>query len=485
VIIGLGIFLAAWNKYLSIGLFLSRSDILKKNVTLAVCVLSAQGHFEQRKSIRHSWMSDIDQIRKIGKEVTVKFVVGQKSCPIHPDNRIDPFGCNRWEPSVPENPHEVIAFNVAPQAQGTNENSFVIQLYLYVKVMSDIVLKRLGLLNQLINVGFQQNSTLQIILYDAVTDDEIAQAAFPDHRSIVDINGYGYRPVKELFLPKGFEFIVVAQGPDSLEWPSDIALEGSSVQSSHNNIIFTQIVDSAGRVLPRHRHKSYVPAASIIFSLSDVNSLQLHINRIPQVEASWERTMASTSISLNEEIQRHDDVMLLDIQDVYRNLPLKVAQCHEWFNRHTVPEYVMKTDDDCFINLPEIVRLLQELPNDVPTWWGSFRQYWTVERHGKWKEDLYSSSVYPDFACGSGSVLSSSLSSWLSSNAHMLQPFQGEDVSVGVWLAGLRLRQVHDERWRCDLSCRDGLLSLPELTPDQVVWHWNNSRFCSGPCNSC
>ena len=36
--------------------------------------------------------------------------------------------------------------------------------------MSNIVLKRLGLLNHLILFGFQQNHTLRVMLYDASTD---------------------------------------------------------------------------------------------------------------------------------------------------------------------------------------------------------------------------------------------------------------------------------------------------------------------------
>ncbi|KAK3700171.1 hypothetical protein RRG08_047594 [Elysia crispata] len=235
-----------------------------------------------------------------------------------------------------------------------------------------------------------------------------------------------------------------------------------TVQESHENILFTQVIDSAGRVVSPDRHNNYVPAASVIFSLSDAFSLQDHINRAPRLDASWEKNMTSTRIFLSEEMQLYEDIMLLDMKDVYRNLPLKIALCHQRFHRYTVPEYVMKTDDDCFINLPGIVRLLQEMPKDVPTWWGNFRQYWVVERHGKWKEDLYSSSIYPEFACGSGSVLSRSLSSWLSSNAHRLQLFQGEDVSLGVWLAGLRIRHIRDQRWRCERTCQDCDVALEQ-----------------------
>ncbi|GFR98665.1 hexosyltransferase [Elysia marginata] len=152
-----------------------------------------------------------------------------------------------------------------------------------------------------------------------------------------------------------------------------------------------------------------------------------------ELDLNWTKDMATTRSALQEEAQRYGDIMFLELQDVYRNLPLK---------QDTVPSYVMKTDDDCFINLPEIMRFLQELPKDVFMWWGNFRQYWAVERHGKWREESYSSSVYPRFACGSGSILSGPLSSWLAHNTHSLRMFQ--PVLQRSWIYG-----VHSNVYSC------------------------------------
>jgi hypothetical protein len=46
-------------------------------------------------------------------------------------------------------------------------------------------------------------------------------------------------------------------------------------------------------------------------------------------------------------------------------------------------------------------------------------------------------STYPAFACGSGNVVSQDLVQWIAANANALFAYQGEDVSMGIWLAAL------------------------------------------------
>lgn len=70
-------------------------------------------------------------------------------------------------------------------------------------------------------------------------------------------------------------------------------------------------------------------------------------------------------------------------------------------------------------------------------WFGQFRSEWPVERWGKWNEVDYTGKYYPAFACGSGSLLSADLLTWLAANRDKLHPFQGEDVSLGIWLAAV------------------------------------------------
>lgn len=76
-------------------------------------------------------------------------------------------------------------------------------------------------------------------------------------------------------------------------------------------------------------------------------------------------------------------------------------------------------------------------PSTPTTWYGNFRAYWGVDRFGKWAEYDYTSPAYPAFACGSGNVVSKDLSSWIAENVEHLKSYQGEDVSMGIWLAAV------------------------------------------------
>lgn len=67
----------------------------------------------------------------------------------------------------------------------------------------------------------------------------------------------------------------------------------------------------------------------------------------------------------------------------------------------------------------------------------SFRKNWAVNEYGKWSESNYQAAVYPPFPCGATYILSSYLVNWLSLNSKSLFRYQGEDVSMGIWLASI------------------------------------------------
>ena len=72
----------------------------------------------------------------------------------------------------------------------------------------------------------------------------------------------------------------------------------------------------------------------------------------------------------------------------------------------------------------------------------------TVHRRGKWAEaDWFVCDRYVPYAVGGGYVLSADLVRYLNANADLLQRYRSEDVSLGLWLAPLRIHRVHDPRF--------------------------------------
>ncbi|BFZ07340.1 hypothetical protein BsWGS_10378 [Bradybaena similaris] len=469
------------------------SDLLygKQDVDLAVCILSARNNFNYRDAIRRSWLKDFEPHHK-KKSAVAKFILGNMDCPIHPKDRLDPHECQAWEPKIPEKTTEITAFSMV--AREDRVDCQIVQLF-YVKVMHDVILRGLGVVEVFPFENLASNDSVQIVLYDSVTNDEITSVLFTQEQGIKS-NGFLYKPVQELQLPKGYEFTLVVISPTHIKWKAcesspaagdhtSLPTTGWTTKSTHHNLLLVEFLDTDDTLFANNNGVELLAAASLMFSLHDVPSLQRHISLSKQRALAWQEEIRTVASQLQDEEARHGDVVQVTLMDVYRNLPQKLLMCHAWLHESFNPRFVMKTDDDCFVNVAQV---MDALPRDEPervVWWGNFRKNWAVERHGKWREPTFSSSVYPKFACGSGYAVSNKIHSWFIQNRDLFHKFQGEDVSTGIWLSALDVAHIQDDRWYCGRTCHGDALSVPELTAGMVWWHWNNSKHCPSPCQPC
>lgn len=145
---------------------------------------------------------------------------------------------------------------------------------------------------------------------------------------------------------------------------------------------------------------------------------------------------------------------------------------------------LLKTDDDCYIDLEAVFnRIIQKKLDRPNVWWGNFRLNWAVDRTGKWQELEYPSPAYPAFACGSGYVISKDIVQWLASNSERLKTYQGEDVSMGIWMAAIGPRRYQDSLWLCEKTCESGMLSSPQYSPQELRELWRVKELCGDPCS--
>uniref|UniRef100_A0A671LEW9 Hexosyltransferase n=1 Tax=Sinocyclocheilus anshuiensis TaxID=1608454 RepID=A0A671LEW9_9TELE len=144
---------------------------------------------------------------------------------------------------------------------------------------------------------------------------------------------------------------------------------------------------------------------------------------------------------------------------------------------------LLKTDDDCYIDVDSVLlKTERRRLSQSSLWWGNFRQNWAVDRVGKWQELEYSSPVYPAFACGSGYVVSRDLVQWLACNAQHLKAYQGEDVSMGIWMAAVGPNKYQDSGWLCEKECYVDMLSSPQHSAQELRSLWDRKRKCGDPC---
>lgn len=146
-------------------------------------------------------------------------------------------------------------------------------------------------------------------------------------------------------------------------------------------------------------------------------------------------------------------------------------------------KYLLKTDDDVFINIHRIVNEVHALDGARAGWWGAFREGWPVHVTGKWRELHYRAPHYPPFPCGATYVLNWRLVDYLANNQHLFLDYQGEDVSMGIWASSInphRYQGTYD--WVCDKSCRKDSYNRPEITPYLMNESYHNLQRCGNMC---
>ncbi|XP_033020645.1 beta-1,3-galactosyltransferase 5-like [Lacerta agilis] len=168
------------------------------------------------------------------------------------------------------------------------------------------------------------------------------------------------------------------------------------------------------------------------------------------------------SRQIRQEQEDFGDVLVGNYLDTYRNLTLKVLHGVRWALSRCRPSYLLKTDDDCFVNterLPEF--LARQNPLRTGLYAGSVfaREKRKVIRHpsSKWyvPREAYSPEEYPPYASGIGYVLSLDAAARVLRAAESVPIIPVEDAYVGILAqrAGLRPKSSarfakQNARWR-------------------------------------
>lgn len=236
------------------------------------------------------------------------------------------------------------------------------------------------------------------------------------------------------------------------------------------------------------------------------------------------------------EHRRQGDVVQADFVDNYVNLTAKTVVALRWATR-ACPRvrYVMKSDDDVYVNVTALTRRLeQERTTQISTFGvdedsaNSFIIGQVVDsarpvrdRRSKWymSTSIYPAAFYPPYTSGTGYVLGASvvhrLVTLLDAKSGITRPFWLEDVFVtGMLAASLPdVRLVHDARfnfrptqrvhWRRnrhpqslvggqtsnsqdDEACayRDAI-TVHDLTPSELVGLWKRLRLLQPLASHC
>jgi len=190
---------------------------------------------------------------------------------------------------------------------------------------------------------------------------------------------------------------------------------------------------------------------------------------------------------LSSEQAKHSDLLLLDdFADSYSKLTEKLLRTILWIENNVDAKFVMKVDDDSFVRLHKLIPSLSAKEHIGRIYWGFFKGNARIKRAGAWKETKwFLSDHYLPYAVGGGYVISFDLVTFISSNANYLSLYNSEDVSMGVWLASIKLNRFHDVRfdtWYKSMGCSNlHIVSHKQQPEDMYAKHnqlTNNGKLC-------
>jgi beta-1,3-galactosyltransferase 1 len=138
--------------------------------------------------------------------------------------------------------------------------------------------------------------------------------------------------------------------------------------------------------------------------------------------------------------EKYGDILLGTYIDSYRNLTLKVLSGFMWAEPNCKPSFVLKTDDDCYVNtllLPKFLKLYHK--SDRSLYVGNvfidpFQRRVVRQADSPWSvsQKDYAPDVYPMYASGLGYLVSQDVIREIISMSHYIQPFAVEDAYIGV-----------------------------------------------------
>ncbi|XP_069024020.1 N-acetyllactosaminide beta-1,3-N-acetylglucosaminyltransferase 2-like [Embiotoca jacksoni] len=194
-------------------------------------------------------------------------------------------------------------------------------------------------------------------------------------------------------------------------------------------------------------------------------------------------------VMLGREAKLHKDLLQWDYRDTFFNLTLKEVLFLEWFSKHCPhAQFILKGDDDVFVNTLRIIDLLEGL-SEVKAkdlFIGDVISNASPHRDRKLKYFIPESVFvgrYPPYAGGGGYLYSGELAMRLHNVSQQVVLYPIDDVYTGMCLKKLGLvPEKHtgfrtfdiEEKYRSNPCIYRSLMLVHSRTPQQMlkIWPW-------------
>ncbi|XP_014261338.1 beta-1,3-galactosyltransferase 1-like [Cimex lectularius] len=194
----------------------------------------------------------------------------------------------------------------------------------------------------------------------------------------------------------------------------------------------------------------------------------------------------SLQIQIEQESSEYHDVIQENFIDSYNNLTIKSVMMLKWYI-HYCPSstYLMKTDDDVFVNVTNLSRLLENL-NYTVVLLGSLICHAKpiLDVNNKWYSPkyLYRKAFYPNYLSGTGYVMSRQVAVKLFNAALTTPLIHLEDVYItGICALKAGVKPKNNMAFtylHLSDNCLLNMITNHRMTPQELYILWKNRNNC-------
>ncbi|XP_059670345.1 beta-1,3-galactosyltransferase GALT1-like [Cornus florida] len=193
-----------------------------------------------------------------------------------------------------------------------------------------------------------------------------------------------------------------------------------------------------------------------------------------------------------EEVQTYGDIQLMPFVDYYSLITWKTVAICTFGTQAVSAKYVMKTDDDSFVRVDEVIASLKRTNVAHGLLYGLINSDSRPHRNSdsKWyiSPEEWPEDTYPPWAHGPGYVISHDIAKavYKRHKRGRLKMFKLEDVAMGIWIAemkkgGLKVSYINEERVHA-LGCKNGYVVAHYQSAGEMLCLWQKLQVGEVKC---
>ncbi|KAJ7955290.1 Galactosyltransferase [Quillaja saponaria] len=188
------------------------------------------------------------------------------------------------------------------------------------------------------------------------------------------------------------------------------------------------------------------------------------------------------NFELWREAQAYGDIQLMPFVDYYSLITLKTVAICILATKIIPSKYIMKTDDDAFVRIDEVLSSLKGKSSDGLLYGLiSFKSSPHRDKDSKWyiSDKEWPHATYPPWAHGPGYIISRDIAKFIvgGHQERKLKLFKLEDVAMGIWIeqfrsSGHKVHYINDERFY-NAGCESNYVLAHYQGPRMVLCLWD------------